>query len=131
VKALGIKLFPAWKGRIEKATNWSAYVTQNRDQVAEELGVQRRPITGGGGSPPHGTLSFRDYEAASEFVTEFCDGDMARARKFVTFLERQNITRVRTGLTAWCDLVASLGSADAASKALETMKKNGGVLPRN
>ena len=130
VKRLAIEWYPQWKKQIEAAKFWSSYVTQNRDKAAEELGVNRVVLTGGGGSQSSGTLSFKDYESAGAFVETFCDGDVEKAQKLVDFLYGKNITRIRTGLKAWCDLVQSVGSPEAALKALEAMKSVGGVIDR-
>jgi len=65
VKAKALEWFPEWSQQIKVCKNWSPYVTQNRNRVAEELGVERKVQTGGGGTPQRGTLTFSDYEIKS------------------------------------------------------------------
>ena len=130
VKRKALEWFPTWKKEIAGAKHWSSFVTQNRDRVAEELGIERRVMTGGGGSPSRGTLAFSDYEAASELVSRFCDDDLERASELLDFIYGKNTTRLRVALMAWRELVESVGSPEAAMKALEAMSKTGGVINR-
>jgi hypothetical protein len=130
VKARAIELFPAWKKDIEGASYWSSYVTQSRNKVAEELGIARVVKTGGGGTPNRGTLAFSDYENANEFVKKFCDGDTSKALELLDWIAGKNSTRLRVAMKAWSELVESVGSPEAALKALETLSTTGGVITR-
>jgi hypothetical protein len=115
VKLKAIEMFPSWRDRIEGESNWSAYVTQARDRVAEELGVSRRARSG--------ALTMDEFEQAREFAEEWCDGDMELAQQIVEWLADRNVLRLRKALDAWGELIEKVGSVEAAQSAIDTMKK--------
>ena len=57
-------------------------------------------------------------------------GGADKAKEILEFLANSDITRLRKAVKAWSDLVESVGSPEAALKAIEAIKSTGGVITR-
>lgn len=134
VRRAVIDLFPDLKERVESEKHWNAYVTQNRDKAAEEMGMARRKrlreerLEAVRRQEQPQTLTYADYQAGREFVDGMFGGDTDKAERLLQVLEGRDINELKAAIQGWLGLVESAGSSERAQRVLETMKGSGAIL---